>query len=80
MNLPFSQISGPAIHHPTALTYASSVLGQLGTATFTYGYWAHDLAAFLARCWPNSVLLLILDFKPHWSICPYYNVWRPQEH
>lgn len=42
------QIYGPAIHHPTALTYASSVLAQLGTATFTYGYWAHDLVGIMA--------------------------------
>jgi len=41
-----SKIKRASLTTPTATTYAASVLAQLGTTTFTYGYWAHDLVAF----------------------------------
>lgn len=42
-----SKIRRASITTPTADVYAASVLAQLGTTTFTYGYWAHDLVAFV---------------------------------
>jgi len=44
-----SKIKRASLTTPTATTYAASVLAQLGTTTFTYGYWAHDLVAFGMR-------------------------------
>ena len=44
-----SKIKRASLTTPTATTYAASVLAQLGTTTFTYGYWAHDLVAFGIR-------------------------------
>jgi len=41
-----SKIRRASLTTPTATTYAASVLAQLGTTTFTYGFWAHDLVAF----------------------------------
>jgi len=41
-----SKIRRSTLTIPTAPMYASSVLGQLGSTAFTYGYWAHDLVAF----------------------------------
>jgi len=41
-----SKIKRASLTTPTATTYAASVLAQLGTTKFTYGYWAHDLVAF----------------------------------
>ena len=64
ISIPLPQIYGPAIHHPTALTYAYSVLAQLGTATFTYGYWAHDLVGIMARCLENTLM-----YSPLPSLC-----------
>lgn len=44
-----SKIRRASLTTPTATVYAASVLGQLGTTAFTYGYWAHDLVAFAIR-------------------------------
>lgn len=41
-----SKIRRASLTTPTATVYAASVLHQLGTTAFTYGYWAHDLVAF----------------------------------
>jgi len=41
-----SKIRRSSLTTPTPNVYAASVLAQLGTTTFTYGYWAHDLVAF----------------------------------
>lgn len=42
-----SKIRRASFTTPTAATYASSVLAQLGTTTFTHGYWVHDIVAFV---------------------------------
>jgi len=41
-----SKIRHSSFTTPTPGVYAASVLGQLGTTSFTYGYWVHDLVAF----------------------------------
>jgi len=41
-----SKIRKPSLTTPTAPVYARSVLGQLGTVNFTFGYWSHDLVAW----------------------------------
>jgi len=41
-----SKIKRPSLTTPTAPVYAKSVLGQLGTTPFTFGFWAHDLIAW----------------------------------
>lgn len=41
-----SKIRRPSWTTPTAPVYAKSVLGQLGTVSFTFGYWSHDLIAW----------------------------------
>jgi len=41
-----SKIRKPSWTTPTPVKYAQSVLGQLGTVSFTFGYWAHDVIAF----------------------------------
>ena len=58
-----SKIRRPSWTTPTATTYAKSVLAQLGTTTFTYGYWAHDLVAFGLR---STITLMLL--------CLCYNI------
>jgi len=44
-----SKIRRPSLTTPTAATYAASVLAQLGTTSFTHGYWVHDIVAFITR-------------------------------
>jgi len=41
-----SKIRKPSLTTPTAPVYAKSVLGQLGTVSFTFGYWSHDIVAW----------------------------------
>ena len=53
-----SKIRRPSLTTPTATTYAASVLAQLGTTTFTYGFWAHDLVAAGIRSVLGLLLLL----------------------
>jgi len=48
---------------PTPGTYAKSVLSQLGTVSFTFGYWSHDLVAFgisLLGPFANSITFNVL--------------------
>jgi len=44
-----SKIRRASFTTPTASTYATSVLAQLGTTTFTHGYWVHDVLASVSR-------------------------------
>lgn len=51
-----SKIRKASLTTPTAGLYASSVLAQLGTTSFTYGYWTHDIVA--------AVMSLLGPFGP----------------
>jgi len=59
-----SKIKRASLTTPTAEVYAASVLAQLGTTTFTYGYWAHDLMAFgLSLLGPLAPMMVLNVMK-----------------